>query len=335
MANPYSPSTRPILSNPLASALSGLASGGLQGYQLKQQRQLQQQNQAYRQQQLAIQQEDAERKNAVEGYTPGQTLTAGVPQSDQGGLSAALRSAAGISGDTGIAGVLPSTDMRSGLPPTAQSTIRIPGGINFANSAAGQRASAQFGNAETLEDIKNRNAINRLGIQYQNARGMNQAQYGDLSVDPKTGKLIGNPGNRNAITAAGFPLQQQGAQSLINFRKADIGIRQSDLGLRRQAEHRLTSEGVVNSAATVDRMRRSGQGAPLMTENQIDNEITKARINGYIQTPEAAAQLKEELRKAGMFQPNTASGSSDPTDDRNDPYSPEGLLNGSPDEDQP
>ena len=314
MANPYSPSFRPILSNPLASALSGLTSGAMTGYELVNQHRQQQQAEADRQQQLALAGQAQARDNAIAGYTP-----PGQNAAQAGGVGAALRAAAGVSG---IPGVLPATDMASGLPASFQQ-----GGIDFSKSLAGQTQAARAQAASALESQRQAAAMQQILARGQQAHQLLVDRYGNVTTNAATGEMQGNSGVGNAgdifrAYAAGkmLPLNMRNTQSEIDTRGANLDLNRQRLALAQRL-------GVISGANTVQKMQRAGSAtASTPSEKDIDKLIAPAIVNGIVKPGDVAA-LKAEMLKAGLYTPNMTD---DTTDDDTDPMN---LLNDP--EDQP
>lgn len=168
MANPYSPSFRPILSNPLASALQGLATGGMQGYQMVEQSRQRQADNAFRAKQLQNQQDELQLRQMQAGYTP-----PGIsPLRGSGQLLGMANQGLGAStGTLGLAGVLPQTDV----------VANQPAHLDFQNSAEGQRVAAELRNNIQMQQMKNANDVANLHMRFGNAPGdagiENAAQY--------------------------------------------------------------------------------------------------------------------------------------------------------------
>lgn len=168
MANPYSPSFRPILSNPLASALQGLATGGMQGYQMVEQSRQRQADNAFRAKQLQNQQDELQLRQLQAGYTP-----PGVsPLRGSGSLLGMANAGLGAStGALGLAGVLPQTDV----------VANQPAHLDFQNSSEGQRLAAELRNQTQMAQAKNANDVANLHLRFGETPGQpgleNAAQY--------------------------------------------------------------------------------------------------------------------------------------------------------------
>src|SRR5574340_262297 len=292
MANPYSPSFRPILSSRMGSALSGLAHGALSGYELARQRQQDQANADFRQQELAMQRENQDRENSVVGYTP-----PGAQASEGEGLGAALRSAAGVGG---IAGVLPGTDTVNALPRQFS-----PGGINYGASLRGQDEAARAAAMLQGLGVKNQYAAEQQAQRAADARALARQEYGDFNIDSATGRPAGTVGPR--IVAAYeqsvlAPYRIKDIESVIGNRAGQLGLAGQRLKLAQQL-------GAIAGAKTVQGMQQRGQAnaqsAPSSkwARQQILGNLFK---NGQPIGADSADAVIREMQKAGLIAPDGA-----------------------------